>query len=299
MGWRIVQISKPCKLSIKNKQLMYETQPDEHFQLPLEDISVLILENRQISFSNYFLSEVIENNIVLFTCDASHMPSGILIPYHNHSRYSETAWKQIESTEPFKKRLWQEIVKTKIKNQAAVLNALNKDGTKKLYEITKLVQSGDTKNHEAYAANLYWRYLWGNFNRNNEADIRNCALNYGYAIIRGVIARCVVGAGLLPCVGIHHANKLNAFNLVDDLIEPFRPFVDYIVATLNFDHISTLSTEIKNKLISVLTENCFINGEKIGLLYSCQIEVESVASAIKNRDISNLKFPDFPVKALK
>ena len=299
MGWRIVQIAKPCKLSVKNNQLIYQTETDESIKLPLEDISVLVLENRQVSFSNYFLSELMENNIVLFTCDASHMPSGILHPYHNHSRYSEMAWKQIEISAPFKKRLWQEIVKIKIKNQACVLSALNIKEAQKLYEISKLVQSGDSRNHEAYAANLYWKYLWTDFNRKNETDIRNAALNYGYAIIRGAMARCVVASGLLPCFGIHHANKLNAFNLVDDLIEPFRPFVDYIVANIDLNNITQLSTEIKNSLISVLTESCLINGEKIGLLYSCQIESDSIATAIKNKDISNLRLPDFPQKAIQ
>lgn len=291
MGWRIVQITKPCKLSVQNRQLIYETQSDGSLKLPLEDISVIILEHTQIAFSNYLLSTLAEYNIVLFTCDSSHLPSGILTPYHNHSRYSEISWLQVETSEPIKKRIWQEIVKAKIKNQAAVLDALNKDGGKKLYEIAKLVQSGDSKNSEAYAANLYWKYLWDNFNRSDESDIRNAALNYGYAIIRGAMARAVVSSGLLPCFGIHHANKLNAFNLADDLMEPFRPFMDYQVASMDWTNTKALSPEIKNKLVSVLTQSCLMNNEDIGLLYCCEIEATSVANCIKDKTVSELKTP--------
>lgn len=291
MGWRIVQITKPCKLSIKDKQLLYLPQDEAELKIPLEDISVLIFENKQISLSSYLLSELAKYGIVLFSCDSSHIPSGTFFPFHNHSRYSEIAWLQIETSEPLKKRIWQEIVKAKIQNQAEVLSVLNKDGAKKLQEIAKTVQSGDAKNAEAFAAGLYWKNLWNNFNRHNEADIRNSALDYGYAIIRGAMARAIVGAGLLPCFGIHHANKLNSFNLADDLMEPFRPFLDYQVATMNWDNITELSTDIKHKLVGVLTQTCLLEKEEIGLLYCCEIEASSLAKAIKNKSPTELKIP--------
>lgn len=291
MGWRVLQIATPCKLSVRNRQFVYEPFEGDMLKLPLEDISVVILENRQILLSSSLLSELAEYNIVLFACDMSHLPSGVFTPYHNHSRYSDIAWQQVGAGEPLKKRIWQEIVKAKIRNQAAVLETLGRDGAKKLYEIAKLVQSGDAKNSEAYAANLYWKYLWGEFTRNDETDIRNAALNYGYAIIRGAMARAVVGAGLLPCLGIHHANKLNAFNLVDDLMEPFRPFMDYQVATMDWNNVEELSTEIKNKLVQVMTQSCLMNNEDIGLLYCCEIEAASVAGCIKEKAIGGLKIP--------
>ena len=155
--------------------------------------------------------------------------------------------------------MWQEVVKAKINNQAAVLQALDLDGAKKLQEIAKQVQSGDAKNAEAYAANLYWKYLFEKFNRSDESDIRNSALNYGYAIVRGAMARAVVGAGLLPCFGIHHANKLNQFNLVDDLMEPFRAFVDYKVALMEWTEVKELTAELKKHLVIILNKNIFIN----------------------------------------
>ena len=291
MGWRILQITKPCKLSVKNRQLVYEPFDGDLLKLPLEDISVLILENKQILFSNSLLSELAEYDVVLFSCDASHLPSGAFFPYHNHSRYSEIVWIQLESSEPLKKRLWQEVVKAKINNQAAVLEALNKDGSKKLFEIAKLVQSGDSKNAEAYAANLYWKYLFEDFNRSDESNIINSALNYGYAIIRGAMARAVVGAGLMPCLGIHHANKLNQFNLVDDLMEPFRPFVDYQVALMKLKDVTELTSELKNQLIAVITASCLINKEEICLLYSTEIEAASVAKCFKNKSVADLRIP--------
>ena len=291
MGWRILQITKPCKLSVKNRQLLYESQEGDSLKLPLEDMSVVILENRQILLSSSLLSELAEYDVVLFSCDASHLPSGTFFPYHNHSRYAEISWAQTEAGEPFKKRMWQEVVKAKINNQAAVLQALDLDGAKKLQEIAKQVQSGDTKNAEAYAANLYWKYLFEKFNRSDESDIRNSALNYGYAIVRGAMARAVVGAGLLPCFGIHHANKLNQFNLVDDLMEPFRAFVDYKVALMEWTEVKELTTELKNQLVSILTKNCFINDEEISLLYSCEIEAASVAKSFKTKNLRELRIP--------
>ena len=290
MGWRILQITKPCKLSVKNRQLVCENNEDK-LTLPIEDISVIVLENRQIIFSNALLSELTDNGIVLFSCDFSHIPSGCFAPFHNHSRYAEVAWLQVETSEPLKKRIWQEIVKTKICNQASCLKFFNKQHHQKLLEIAKLVQSGDSKNSEAFAASIYWKDLFIDFNRHDEFDIRNSALNYGYAIIRGCMARSVVGAGLLPCFGVHHANKLNAFNLVDDLMEPFRPFVDFQVNKLNISNQKELDSQTKNKLVEILTQNCSVNDEEVTLLRACDLVALSVAKTIKNKNIKHLQLP--------
>jgi CRISPR-associated protein Cas1 len=291
MGWRILHITKPCRLSVKNSQLVYEAEDCEKLTLPLEDISVLILENKQILLNSFLLSALSDNNIVLISCDATHTPSGVFFPFHNHSRYPETAWQQVAVSEPLKKRLWQEIVKAKITNQAMCLELFQRSNAQKLREIVKQVQSGDAKNAEAFAANLYWKSLFVNFNRNDEGDIRNAALNYGYAVIRGCMARFVVGAGLLPCFGVHHANKLNQFNLVDDLMEPFRPFVDCIVADMNFDGISELDTTLKNRLVGVLTQNCIFKQEEINVLKSCELTALSVAKAMKTAEVKELELP--------
>jgi CRISPR-associated protein Cas1 len=291
MGWRILHITKPCRLSVKNSQLVYETDDYEKLTLPLEDISVLILENKQILLNAFLLSALSDNNIVLISCDATHTPSGVFFPFHNHSRYSETAWQQVAVSEPLKKRLWQEIVKAKITNQAQCLALFNRPNADTLQEISKQVQSGDSKNAEAFAANIYWKSLFTDFNRNKDDDIRNAALNYGYAIIRGCMARFVVGAGLLPCFGVHHANKLNQFNLVDDLMEPFRPFVDYEVAALEFSEGTELTTDLKHKLVNVLTKNCIFKNEELSLLKCCELTSISMAKAMKNHNIKELELP--------
>ena len=291
MGWRIVQITKPCRLSIKDKQLLYVPQEGDGLKIPLEDISVLILENKQISLNNYLFSELSEYDIVLFTCDGSHLPSGVFFPFHNHSRYSEIAWLQIGVSEPLKKRLWQEIVKAKINNQAMCLEILNCVNFSKLREISKQVQSGDAKNSEAFAAGIYWKSLFENFNRNDDTDIRNSALNYGYAIIRGCMARSVVGSGLQPCFGIHHANKLNQFNLVDDLMEPFRPFIDYQVSKMNMAGKTELASLDKNYLVGCLMQNCIFNNEEVSLLKACELLAISFVKSIRQKDIKCLQIP--------
>lgn len=291
MSWRIIQISKPCHLSVKNRQLIYEPQEGDKISLPLEDISVIILEHKQISLHNSLISELAEYDIVMFSCDRSHSPSGCFCPFHNHSRYSEIAWQQVETSEPLKKRIWQELVKAKIINQAHVLKSLNKPNAAKLIEISKLVQSGDVKNSEAFAAGIYWKSLFENFVRSNDNDIRNSALNYGYAIVRGCLARSLVGAGLLPCFGVHHANKLNQFNLVDDCIEPFRAFVDYKINHIDFSAETELTPVLKNQIVSILTENCIFDGQEITLLKACELTAISVAKVIKNKDIKSLLLP--------
>ena len=291
MSWRIVQITTPCKLSIKQQQLLYESEEKGSLTIPLEDISVLILDNKQISLNTSLLSALNENGTVCIFSDMAHHPNGVMFPFHNHSRYSEIAWLQVECSEPFKKRIWQEIIKVKINNQAEVLELFNRENASKLREISKLVQSGDSKNSEAFAAGLYWKSLFNNFIRSDDNDIRNSALNYGYAIIRGCLARSVVGTGLLPCFGVHHCNKLNQFNLVDDLIEPLRAFIDYEVNLIDFNKYSELTTELKKQLVNVLTKNCLFNNEEITLLKACENLASSLSQTIQHKDIKLLCLP--------
>ena len=291
MSWRILHLTKPCRLSVNNTRLCYENEETGQLNIPLEDISVLVFDHQQITLNSYLLSQLSEYNIVSLFSDQTHHPNGVMFPFHNHSRYSEIAWQQVEISEPFKKRLWQEIVKAKIINQAEVLKLLNCPNADKLKNIASMVQSGDAKNSEAFAAAIYWQSLFANFTRNDESDIRNAALNYGYAVIRGCLARSVVSMGLLPCFGIHHCNKLNQFNLVDDLIEPLRPFVDYQLHEMNIADNSQLTPQIKNKLINILTQNCLYKGEEISILKSCEIMASSLSQSIRQKNIKLLILP--------
>lgn len=290
MGWQILQITKPCKLSVKHKQLFYESD-GTHTTIPIEDLSVVVLETGFVQLTAALLAEFATNDVVLLVCDDSHLPSGTFFPFHDNSRYSEIAHIQVSASEPLKKRIWQSVVQQKILNQSAVLQAFGTESA--LNEIAKRVQSGDIDNREAYAAQLYWRLLFGDFTRRDDANIINKALNYGYAIIRGCVARNIVASGLLPCFGIHHDNQLNQFNLVDDIMEPLRPFVDYCVARMDFSSYTTLTTELKNKLISVLLCNTNMNGDVISVLKSAEMMSASLAKAFRQKDYKLLSLPAF------
>lgn len=293
MGWRILHLTKPCKISVKNKQLFYESSDDENFTIPIEDLSVVVFDTQYISLTAAILAEFAANGVVAFSCDWTHQPSGIFFPYHEHSRYSEIAHQQIDASEPLKKRIWSEIVRQKILNQSAVLKLFSKDKSDTLIAISKQVQSGDPDNREGYAAAMYWKSLFENFVRRDDGNIINSTLNYGYAILRGCVARNIVATGLLPCFGVHHSNKLNQFNLVDDLMEIYRPFVDYVVAGIDFNGIKELTPTLKNQLISALTYTCHICGQEIQILKAIEISAESLARAICGKDFRALKLPEF------
>lgn len=292
MAWRVVQISTACKLSVRQRQLLYEPAEGEPVTLPLEDIAVVILENKHILLTSTLLSELGEYGICLFSCDGTHTPNGVYTAFGNHSRHSEVANLQIENSEPLKKRLWQKIVKAKIRNQAEVLRRAGSRFSGKLEEIAKNIQSGDAANGEAFAAGLYWENLFSDFKRHDE-DIVNAALNYGYAVLRGTIARGLVGAGLLPCFGLHHANKLNAFNLADDVIEPFRAFVDQAVVKMDLTKKIRLETEEKQQLIGVLTHNCFYDGEETTILKAVEQTAFSLVNAFKGKEAASFVLPEF------
>ena len=263
---------------------------EDTVNVPMEDISVIIVENNQVAFNSYLISQLSEYNIVMISCDDKHMPSVVSFPFHNHSRYSETAWAQTEISEPFKKRLWQTIIKAKIANQAMVLKCLQKSNADTLCELSKKVLSGDAKNTEAYAANIYWKSLFDDFTRSDEDNILNSALNYGYAVIRGCMARYIVACGLIPCFGIHHANKLNQFNLVDDMMEPYRPFVDYAVYRMDARE---MNKDTKANLVKVLTTDCIIGDEELNLMKTIEITAFSLAKSIRTKSEKYLSLPVF------
>lgn len=294
MSWRIVQITKPCVLKVKNKQLCYIPQEGEEVNLPLEDISVIILDHRQISFSHALLSSLAENGICLFSCDEKHLPSGAFYPFQSYYQYSLVASLQVAMPKNFQQKLWQQIIIAKIENQAKCLESLHIQESEKLQNYCKAVSVGDKNNIEAQAAFFYFKHLFVNFTRKNEDDIRNVLLNYGYAVLRACIARSLVGAGLMPCFGIHHANNYNAYNLADDIIEPFRPFVDYAVYQLIQENTITEITPIlKNQLVAILTKNCVLQDEQITLLRAIEMVCQSLVKAIKLKQISIFVLPEF------
>lgn len=290
MSWRIINITRACDLRVKHSQLLYKTE-EEEISLPLEDISIIILENAQIVLSNYLISECAERNIVIFTCDKSHKPNGVFLPYYNHSRYSEVSYMQIYMSQPLKKRLWQLIIISKIENQAKILQNYNIKTSDFLLNLSEKVQSGDVTNVEAQAAVLYWGNLFETKFKRHNCDIINSALDYGYAILRGAIAREVAASGLIPCLGVHHSNKLNAFNLVDDLIEPFRPVVDALVKEMNLADEVTLTSQKKVHLIGALTREIFINKESVKVMTAIERFVKSFVRSLRHKNAKDLTLP--------
>lgn len=255
MEFRNIFIANPAKLSVQNNQLVI-TQ-EEKITVPLEDIGCVLIETPRASISSAALSKLSDNGISLFICDEKHMPCGTLLPSNCHSRQLKILKNQINISKPLAKQMWKDIIVQKIENQALCLEYAGKSGCERLRQMKEEVVSGDTKNVEARAAAFYFPALFGNgFYRSVEA-IENSALNYGYAIIRGIIARNLVVYGLEPCFGIHHHSELNQFNLADDLIEPFRPAVDLLVHSLNLDEDDLLTPKLKHVLFNLT--NLLIN----------------------------------------
>jgi CRISPR-associated protein Cas1 len=251
---RSLLISSAVKLSVKNSQLIvsYLDKSEEDKQVPIEDIGYIVLEHQQSVVSMPALNALSDNNVAVIFCNRNHLPASMLLNLDSHSTQSEKFRDQIAASLPLKKNIWQQIITAKIKNQSFILNKLGKNGDM-LRPLYMNVKSGDSDNKEGTAARLYWRELFGkNFVRDQDGADLNTLLNYGYAILRAAVARALMGAGLLPTLGVFHRNRYNAFPLADDVMEPFRPFVDEIVYHLAEDNIYTLTKEAKATLVKVV-----------------------------------------------
>jgi len=231
MAWRGLHLTQPARLSLADGQLVVN-QDSGVVRLALEDVAWIVLDTQQTSLTGALLAACMEAGIAIIVSDDKHMPNGIALPFHRYFRQGETARRQIEIGAPLAKRLWQAIVVRKIENQAAILYACKAEGMAPLKAMARLVGSGDPDNVEARAARHYWGHLFEDFRRDDDSDRRNKLLNYGYAVVRAAIARGIVAVGLLPALGLKHASVSNAFNLADDLMEPFRPFVDRLAQKL-------------------------------------------------------------------
>ncbi len=290
MGYRNIKIESFIGLHIKNSQLIIG---DKGVSFPLEDINCVLIENQSVTVSSYMLHEFAKNEIALYVCDEKHLPNAVLLPLVKHSRHFKMLTRQIEAGKPLIKRLWQQIIVCKIKNQALCLKEMGLDGYDKLLAMTKEVQSGDKTHVEAKAAAYYFRALYGDdFTRDNECII-NSAMNYAYAIIRGLIARSIVCYGLEPSLGMFHHSELNSFNLVDDLIEVFRPLVDLYVAS-HFDIAEVdadLTPQIKRDLFNIINYDMSVKGDKRIISNCIDMLVYSYSGAIQGNR-TDLELPE-------
>ena len=297
-------IQNPARLSLKRGQLRLENDEGD-YTLPIEDITALILESPQITLSSTILSYCQKQGVAVITCDKTHMPNGVLLPFQPHSRQSRVARIQQSWSEALKKRLWQHVIQIKIRNQAVCLEkAAGRDEAKRLYALATRVQSGDPDNIEAQAARDYWPRLMGrDFRRSNNNSI-NAALNYGYAIVRAFVARSQVAYGLIPAFGIHHDNDLNAFNLTDDLMEVFRPFVDREVFLLSEKgqlslEENNLPQDIRQKLANAGNLLCRIEEQTHTLANACDKMAAGLVTAIEGKSAALLPLPKWVAKGEK
>ncbi|MCK6601196.1 MAG: type II CRISPR-associated endonuclease Cas1 [Bacteroidetes bacterium] len=294
---RTLLFENPALLSRKNNQLEIKLlETGELKQTPIEDIGVLILEHPQITVTHSLLTFCAENQTVVVTCSSNHMPSGIFLPIDGHHLQQAHIDAQWNAKKPKRKAIWQTIIKSKITNQGRNLETLNLNPAP-LFLWAKKVSSGDGTNLEARAAKYYWQELFKDqtgFTRDQDGNPPNNLLNYGYAILRSVTARAVVASGLHPSIGVHHQNEYNAWCLADDLMEPYRPFVDRVVREIA-DHreISEITRPIKAELLKIPVLDVKISGERSPLAIAVQQTTSSLAQVfLGNR--KELSLPEWP-----
>ena len=281
---KTLYFGNPIYLSLRNAQLVIKlpeveknTSLPEAFKQsseitkPIEDLGVVVLDNKQITITSGVLEALLENNCAVITCDSKSMPVGLMLPLYGNTTQNERFRRQLDASTPLKKQLWQQTIKTKIDNQASVLKDCLKEKMKCMHIWANEVKSGDPDNLEARAAAFYWKNLFSHieeFTREREGIFPNNLLNYGYAILRAVVARALVTSGLLPTLGIHHHNRYNAYCLADDIMEPYRPYVDELVFQmiqsigLDFE----LTKDIKAQLLTIPTLEVNIGGKRSPLM---------------------------------
>lgn len=276
--------SNPAYLSLRDAQLVIklpevekaanlteEFKKANELTRPIEDLGVVVLDHKQITITQGALEALLENNCAVITCDSNHMPVGLLLPLVGNTTQNERFRDQLDASQPLRKQLWQQTIQYKIRNQAAVLAQCSDAETKCMQVWANDVRSGDPDNLEARAAVYYWKSLFGHipgFIRDREGVAPNNLLNYGYAILRAVVARSLVASGLLPTLGIHHHNRYNAYCLADDIMEPYRPYVDRLVVDIieQYGIDIELSKDIKAELLSISTLDVVIGGKRSPLM---------------------------------
>lgn len=294
-AWKTIRITKPCTLRIDNGNLVVENS-EHHFKLSLEDTDSIIFEGDRFMLSARVLSALAKHKIATLFCDAYYMPNAILHPYHQSALATRVLKTQIDLPIEYAEKLWQQIIIAKIENQAAVLEILDKEYDK-LEEYKKRVALSDKYGAEAKSAKYYWKKLFDNLIREqNSFDIRNQALNYAYALVRSLITRDLSAAGFLPALGIWHRNEFNAFNLSDDLMEPFRPIVDLGVYRVieQFDEEEMLNSDMKKALIELLDiEYLEYEEGRSSMRNVCKLYIQQFKRSVGKQDATILSYPRF------
>lgn len=307
---RTLYFGNPAYLSLRKEQLLIqlpevvnnETLPesfktDSVKAIPIEDIGVVVLDNKQITITHGVIEKLLVNNVALVTCDSSRMPVGLMLPLAGNTTQTERFKHQLSASLPLKKQLWQQTVQAKIQNQAYLLHSTTGEIVKNMQKWASDVKSGDPDNYEARAAVYYWANIFPHipgFSRSRDGIAPNNLLNYGYAVLRAVVARSLVASGLLPTLGIHHRNKYNAYCLADDIMEPYRPFVDKVVIEIieSGEDYQELSKEIKMKLLRIPVLDVIVNGQRSPLMIAASQTTASLAKCYMG-EIRKIAHPSF------
>ncbi len=289
MGFRSLDISTPAELHIRNHQLIIEKEEDT-LSVPVSDLDIIILHGTNIRLSAMDISVLAENEVLLMTIGKDYLPSSMTLSFRNSSRQSLTMRKQLELPKRRVNQLWNTIIKAKINNQADVLKILDLPGEAEIRRMSGKVNRGDLDNIEAQAAEAYFQYYYPRLNRRTETPLNSC-LNYGYSVLRSAVARAAASHGFLLSSGIHHRSMLNAFNLADDLIEPFRPFAD-LQAYYSVTEDTLLTRKQKKELMGILYQDCRIAGNTTSVVNAADIMVSSVRKYI-TEDCDELYMPEF------
>ena len=305
---RILCFSNPAYLKLKLNQIVIEIPevvygkgvPDNLRQegvktAPIEDVGVVILDHKQITITQALMTALLENNCAIITTNDQHLPVGLHLPLDGHNLQNERFREQLDASEPLKKQMWQQTVTSKILGQAAILEEQDVEN-KNMLAWAKTVRSGDVENLEGRAAAYYWRNVFHNpdFVRGQEGDPPNNLLNYGYAIVRAMVARALVAAGILPTLGIHHHNRYNAYCLADDIMEPYRSFVDQLVIDMmkRYENISELNTEMKRDLLGLSYQDVLIDGKRSPMQIAIQTTANSVYKCFSG-EARKIIYPDW------
>lgn len=308
---KTLYFGNPAYLSLTNKQLVVKLPEVEENAdsipepirkksvrtIPIEDIGIMILDHQRITITQGLIAALLDNNTALISCSDKRMPTGMLLPLQGNTVYSERFRQQIDASIPLKKQLWQQTVKAKIENQAAILSQHTLKSVARMYVMAKDVKSGDPDNYEAQAAVYYWKNIFEDmpyFVRDPDGTPPNNLLNYGYAILRATVARALVASGLLPVEGIHHHNRYNAYCLADDIMEPYRPYVDKLVIEIisKYDELpDSLTMNMKSDLLSIPIIDVSIGGKKRPLMIAVSETTASLAKCFSG-ELRKISYPN-------
>lgn len=308
---KTLYFGNPAYLSLRNNQMVIKLpEVEKNDTLPesfkkqaevtksIEDIGVVVIDHKQITITSGLMEALLENNCALITCDSRSMPVGLMLPLYGNTTQNERFRHQIDASVPLKKQLWQQTIQCKINNQASVLHDLRDEEVRCMRVWAKDVRSGDAENMEGRAAAYYWKYLFGQhiegFTRDRDGVPPNNLLNYGYAILRAVIARALVTSGLLPTLGIHHHNRYNAYCLADDIMEPYRPYVDELVYKLVKNRglpTDGLTREWKAELLAIPTLDVIISGKRSPLMVAAGQTTSSLYKCFSG-ELRKIAYPE-------